>query len=97
MKEKYSFVYMLANKRNTTLYIGVTTSLKRRIYEHKIKEVKGFTSKYNLHKLVYYETFTSVKRAIVSEKQLKGWNRDWKEKLINKDNSEWNDLYDGLF
>ncbi len=97
MKEKYSFVYMLANKRNTTLYVGVTTSLKRRIYEHKIKEVKGFTSKYNLHKLVYYETFTSVKRAIVREKQLKGWNRDWKEKLINKDNSEWNDLYDGLF
>ena len=91
MKEYY--VYILASKRNGTLYIGVTNDLRRRIYEHKQKMVDGFTKKYNIDKLVYYEQTNSAYDAIQREKQLKKWNRDWKIKLIEKNNPYWKDLY----
>ena len=73
--EKKGYVYILTNKHNTTLYVGVTSNLPKRIYEHKNKIIKGFTSKYNLNKLVYYEHYESIYEAIVREKQLKGGSR----------------------
>lgn len=76
-----------------TLYIGVTSDLKRRIYEHKNKLIDGFTKKYNLTKLVYFETFNSIEDAIHREKQLKNWHRQWKINLIESMNKEWKDLY----
>ncbi|MEM6721173.1 MAG: GIY-YIG nuclease family protein [Bacteroidota bacterium] len=88
-------VYILTNKNNTVLYIGVTSNLLRRMYQHKTKAFKGFTAKYNCHKLVYFEEFTSMLEAIAREKQLKAGNRKRKEELINQENSEWNDLSDG--
>jgi putative endonuclease len=75
------------------LYIGVTNNLERRIYEHKHKLIPGFTEKYNVSKLIYYEHFDHINDAIRREKQLKKWNRKWKEELINKKNPDWNDLY----
>ena len=89
-----SFIYILSNRANTVLYTGVTNDLKRRIYEHKEKIIKGFTSKYNVTKLVYYEIFNSIVTAIEREKQIKSGSRDDKSALINKFNSEWKDLYD---
>jgi putative endonuclease len=91
---KQYYVYILASKRNGTLYIGVTSDLLKRIYEHKNNMVKGFTKKYHVHKLVYYEATESVESAIMREKQLKKWNRDWKIGLIEKTNPLWKDLYD---
>ena len=91
------FVYILANKKNGTLYIGVTSDLKKRIYEHKEKMVDGFTKKYSVDKLVYYEQTDDIKEAILREKHLKKWRRDWKIQLIEEQNSKWEDLYDGLF
>ncbi|MFC1898331.1 GIY-YIG nuclease family protein [Candidatus Cloacimonadota bacterium] len=91
MKKSY-YVYIVTNKRNGTLYIGVTSDLLRRINEHKNKLVPGFTSKYNLTKLVYYEEADDVTIAIKREKQMKKWNRKWKIELIEKENLEWNDL-----
>jgi len=85
------YVYILTNK-SRTLYIGVTNNLEKRIFEHKIKIYQGFTSKYNLDKLVYYEIYNSIKEAIAREKQLKGWLRIKKIDLISKDNPLWNDL-----
>ena len=90
------YVYILANRRNGTLYIGVTDNLIRRVYEHKNNLVDGFTKKYEIHDLVYFETTDSVVSAITREKQLKKWNRSWKLKLIEKDNPNWNDLYKNL-
>lgn len=90
-----SCVYFLTNNNNTVLYIGVTSNLEKRIYQHKTKAFKGFTSKYNCDKLVYFETFSDINEAIAREKQLKTGNRKRKEQLINKDNPEWNDLSDG--
>jgi len=95
MSKQY-YVYILASKRNGTLYIGVTADLIRRIYEHKNKLVEGFTQKYNVHDLVYYEVTESVEGAIAREKQLKKWNREWKVRLIEKGNPDWKDLYGGL-
>jgi len=89
---KHYFVYILTNKSNKVLYIGVTNNLERRMYEHKNKLVKGFTEKYNLTKLVYYEVTSDIISAIKREKQLKNWHRDWKIKLINDFNPEWKDL-----
>ena len=86
------YVYILASKKNGVLYIGVTNNINRRVLEHKKKMVKGFTSRYNVDKLVYLESFLYVKEAILREKQLKKWNRDWKIELIEKDNPEWRDL-----
>src|SRR5690554_6542027 len=87
-----NYAYILSNKRNTVLYIGVTSDLKKRMFQHKTKFYKGFASKYNLNKLVYYEKFESIVDAIKREKQLKGIRRDRKEVLINEFNPDWNDL-----
>lgn len=90
------YVYVLASKPFGTLYIGVTNDLSRRVNEHKTKAFQGFTSKYNVNRLVYYEVFENPEYAITREKQLKKWKRHWKIKLIEKDNSEWKDLYNEL-
>jgi len=86
------YVYMLTNTYNTVLYIGVTNNLERRLYEHKNKLVDGFTKKYNLHKLVYFDTTIDVRSAIQREKQLKGWTRAKKNALIENTNPNWADL-----
>jgi len=96
MKNKQYYVYIMTNKWNTTLYTGVTNDLKRRVYEHKMKMVNGFTKKYNLDKLVYYEIFFDSYNAIVREKQIKAGSRRKKVALINTMNPEWRDLYDEL-
>jgi len=89
-------VYILASKRNGTLYIGITNDLIKRIYEHKQNIIDGFTKQYNIHSLVYYEITNSIEEAIKREKQLKKWERNWKLSLIEKNNPEWKDLYDDL-
>jgi len=93
---KQPCVYIITNNRNTTLYIGVTSNIIQRIYQHKDKLVEGFSAKYNLHKLVYFEQFDDMNHAILREKRLKKWNRDWKNQLINENNPRWIDLYDSL-
>ena len=93
---KQPCVYIITNDRNTTLYIGVTADLIQRIYQHKAKLVEGFSAKYNLHKLVYFEQFEDMNCAISREKQLKKWNRDWKDQLIVENNPRWLDLYSSL-
>ena len=90
------YVYILANKKNGILYIGVTNDLLKRVYEHKNNLVDGFTKKYKVHNLVYYEEAGNANSAITREKQMKKWNRQWKIELIEKDNSEWKDLYISL-
>ncbi|NLI70708.1 MAG: GIY-YIG nuclease family protein [Firmicutes bacterium] len=82
----------MTNKNNTVLYTGITNNLQRRIYEHKNKLAKGFTAKYNIDKLVYFECTSDIIAAISKEKKIKGWNRQKKEKLINMLNPEWADL-----
>jgi putative endonuclease len=91
--KKEPAVYILASKKNGTLYIGVTSNLPQRIYQHKHDLVAGFTNKYNVHQLVYYELHADMKAALTREKQLKKWNRDWKINLIVEKNPGWNDLY----
>jgi len=87
------FVYILASKKNGTLYIGVTNSIERRAEEHKNKfNSNSFTEKYNVNLLVYYETFQYIDDAILREKQLKKWNRQWKINLIEEENKDWRDL-----
>jgi putative endonuclease len=95
MTVRHYYVYIVANNR-PTLYIGVTNNLPRRATQHKYTFIEGFTSKYGLKKLVYYEEFTDVREAIKREKQLKHWNRDWKLKLIATLNPTFEDLYDRL-
>jgi len=85
----------MANKNNTVIYIGVTGNLLRRVYQHKTKAYKGFTSKYNCDKLVYFEEFEDINQAIEREKQLKAGNRQKKEELIKQENPNWEDLSDG--
>ena len=94
--QKYYYVYILASSKNGTLYIGFTSNLPERIFEHKHHLTPGFTSRYNVDKLVYFERFEDVKQAIRHEKRLKEWNRNWKKDLIEKFNPEWRDLYDDL-
>ena len=94
--DKQYFVYILANKRNTVLYTGVTNNLKRRVYEHRKKLVSGFTKKYNVYKLVFYEITNSIEAAIQREKQIKGGSRQKKIDLINGMNPGWRDLYEEL-
>lgn len=86
------FVYMLASGRNGTLYVGVTNDLLRRVGEHKEKAAPGFTKQYGVDLLVWHEAFGDINDAIAREKQIKGWNRAWKIRLIEKENSGWNDL-----
>lgn len=86
------YIYILASKKNGTLYIGVTNNIKRRVLEHKEKINKGFTSRYNINRLVYFESFQYINDAILREKRLKKWNRQWKINLIEEENKEWNDL-----
>jgi putative endonuclease len=90
------YIYILASKRNGTLYIGVTSDLIKRVYQHKEGLCDGFTKKYNIDKLVYYETYNDIRNAIAKEKQLKKWNRKWKVELIEKENPCWKDLYSSL-
>ena len=90
------YIYLLASRRNGTLYIGVTNNLVKRIWQHKNNIIEGFSKKYNIHKLVYYETTADVNSAITREKQMKKWNRQWKIELIEKHNPNWEDLYYGL-
>ncbi len=87
------YVYILASKEYGTLYIGVTDNLIRRVYEHRNNLVDGFSKKYNVHKLVYYEQFQEIANAILREKQMKKWNRNWKIQLIEVINPKWKDLY----
>ncbi len=87
------YVYIMTNQRNTVLYAGITNDLKRRIYEHKNKLIKGFTARYNLDKLVYYEIYSDVEQAISREKQIKAGSREKKTGLINSRNRDWQDLY----
>ena len=93
MQKNIYAVYIITNTKNTTLYIGVTSNLKKRIFEHKNKVVEGFSKRYNLNKLVYYELTENIETALNREKQLKKWHRDWKIDLICKFNPEFRDLY----
>jgi len=90
------FVYIMTNKLKTVLYTGVTNNLKRRVFQHKEKQVEGFTKHYNITKLVYYEVCADAYNAISREKQIKGGSRRKKMELINSVNSKWEDLYDKL-
>ncbi len=95
--EKQPCVYMVTNKRNGTLYVGVTSDLRKRIWQHKNKFVSGFTEKYGLDKLVWYEMHESMLSAIQREKAIKYWKRKWKLEAIEEINPEWRDLYEDLY
>ena len=95
MKENF-YIYILASRKRGTLYIGVTSNLTKRVYEHKNGLVDGFTKKYGVHRLVYYEVAEDAATALSREKQMKKWNRSWKLKLIEEQNPEWSDLYERL-
>ncbi|OGY46243.1 MAG: hypothetical protein A2744_04600 [Candidatus Buchananbacteria bacterium RIFCSPHIGHO2_01_FULL_44_11] len=90
---KNYYIYIITNQRNNVLYTGVTNDLNRRIYEHKNKLIPGFSHKYNLNKLVYYEESNGIYNAIIREKQIKNWHREWKVNLITSVNPRWEDLY----
>jgi len=94
--DKTSYVYILASGRNGTLYIGVTSDLVRRVWEHKNKLAQGFSKKYGVDKLVYFEQHEDITEAIRREKRLKFWQRQWKLDLIEKHNPNWKDLYDDI-
>lgn len=93
---KTYYVYILASKKNGVLYIGVTNDLKKRVFQHKQGLLPGFTQKYHVHRLVYFEQCPDVKSVIQKEKQMKEWQRQWKIELIEKMNPEWSDLYSQL-
>ena len=93
---KQPAVYILASRMNGTLYIGVTSDLVRRLWEHKNDLVEGFTQRYGVHRLVWYELHETMEAAILQEKRLKEWRRAWKLRLIQRINPEWEDLYDRL-
>ena len=93
---KQPAVYIMTNKAKGTLYTGVTNNLKKRVWEHRENQVEGFTQRYAVHQLVYYELHEEMIEAIVREKRLKKWNRAWKIRLIQEKNLEWNDLYESL-
>ena len=96
MNTKFYFIYILSSKKKGTLYIGVTSNLPKRVWEHKNNLVEGFTKKYNVHNLVYFEQTDNVQSALQREKQLKKWKREWKIKLIEENNPEWKDLYEKI-
>ena len=87
------YVYMLANRKNGTIYIGVTSDLSARVYQHKQKAASKFTAAYDVNRLVWYETYDEIGDAITREKRLKKWNRAWKIRLIEEHNPNWDDLY----
>ncbi|WP_168464452.1 GIY-YIG nuclease family protein [Wolbachia endosymbiont of Ctenocephalides felis wCfeT] len=93
---KSYYVYILASERNGTLYIGMTSNLAKRVWEHRNKVISGFTSRYNVCELVYLEEFQDISLAISREKLLKSWQRKWKIDLIEKENPNWEDLYDKI-
>jgi len=93
---KLYYVYILASQRNGTLYIGITNDLKRRVFEHKVGLIEGFTKAYKVNQLVYFEQTSDVRSAIEREKRLKEWKRQWKIELVEKENPAWIDLYDSL-
>jgi len=90
------YVYLLASKKHGTLYLGVTNDLVRRVHEHRTKAVAGFTKRYDVDKLVWFEIYDDALTAIAREKELKKWRRDWKIRLIEESNPEWVDLYLGI-
>ena len=90
------YVYLMANRKHGTLYVGVTNNLVRRIYEHKTNAVPGFTSQYEVHSLVWFETYDDPSNAIAREKEIKKWRREWKISAIERNNPEWVDLYEGI-
>ncbi len=90
------YVYLLASKKHGTLYLGVTNNLVRRVYEHRTKAVPGFTARYGIERLVWFEVHDTVEAAITREKELKKWRRDWKIRLIEENNPAWDDLYAGI-
>lgn len=90
------YVYILASQRNGTLYTGITNDLRRRVWEHRHDLVKGFTSEYGVHLLVYFEQAEDVEEAILREKRIKVWKRKWKLELIEKENPDWKDLYESI-
>ena len=90
---KQPAIYIIANKHNNVLYIGVTSNLAQRIFQHKQKLTGGFSQKYNLFKLVYFELHHNMESAILREKELKRWRRKWKQELINNVNPSWKDIY----
>lgn len=90
------YVYLLASRKHGTLYLGVTNDLIRRLYEHRTQAVPGFTSRYAVSKLVWFEIHATAEAAITREKELKKWRRDWKTRLIEESNPEWVDLYPGI-
>ncbi len=94
--DRQYYIYIMTNKRNTVLYTGVTNDLQRRVYEHKEKLTEGFTKRYNITELVYYEVFGDIENAILREKQIKGGSRQKKIDLIHSMNREWRDLYEEL-
>jgi putative endonuclease len=93
MSQKKYYVYILASQKYGTLYVGVTSDLLKRIYQHKEKIIAGFTKEHNVDKLIYYETYQDIDQAILREKQIKKWRRNWKINLIEKHNPDWLDLY----
>ena len=93
---KQPCVYILASKRNGTLYVGVTSNLLQRVWQHKNDMVEGFTKRYGVHTLVWYESHETMESAIMREKAIKEWKRAWKLRMIERDNPEWLDLYEGL-
>jgi putative endonuclease len=90
------YVYILASRRDGAIYVGITNDLIRRVYEHQIKAVPGFTAKYNITRLVWFETYDDPVSAITREKELKKWKRAWKIQLIEKDNPKWDDRYESI-
>jgi len=96
MMKKYYYVYILASKRNGTLYIGVTSNLIKRVWQHRNKIVSGFTAEYDVFMLVYFEEYNNVEEAIAREKYLKGKKRDYKLNLIEEKNPQWRDLYQDI-
>jgi putative endonuclease len=94
--EKQGHVYLLASRRHGTTYLGVTSNLMQRIYQHRDEVVRGFTSEYGIKRLVWFDTFDRIIDAIAREKQIKKWNRDWKIRLIEEANPDWSDLAIGF-
>ena len=94
--DKQPAVYILTSKRNGTLYTGVTSKLVKRVWEHKNNMVEGFTKRYSVHKLVWYELHENMESAILKEKRIKGWKRTWKLQMIENDNPDWQDLYHNI-